>query len=287
MIDGRADARAEATIRLARLGGRMALAMFRETPVSWKPDGSMLTDADMRIQRRLETEITALFPGDAMLGEEETGAAGAGPDARHCWVLDPIDGTNNFGRGMPGFTVSVGVLRDGLPWAGAVYDPVADHLFCARRGSGAWLNGGRLSLSPAPLSARSLFSIRAPFEDPVPECVLRWLRRYRLRRIGSTALHLCYVAIGGLAFVHDHRASLWDVAGAALVLAEAGGLITRDDGTPLFPVALTRAHEPLAFIAGDPEAHRAALADVERDAASRPPVAGRHRLPGHRRLDTA
>ncbi len=290
MIEPRADARAEATVRLARLGGRMAVAMFRETTVSWKSDGSMLTDADVRIQRRLETEIAALFPDDGLLGEEETGAAGAGLDARHCWVLDPIDGTNNFGRRMPGFTVSVGVLRDGVPWAGAVYDPVADHLFSARRGAGAWLNGERLAVGPAPLSSHSLFSIRSPFDDAVPEFAQGWLCRYRLRRFGSTALHLCYVATGGLAFVHDHRASLWDVAGAGLVLTEAGGIITHDDGSPLFPVAVTRVREALSFVAGDPEAHRAALGDLERDATSPPRGRASARLarPGHRRRrDTA
>jgi myo-inositol-1(or 4)-monophosphatase len=179
------------------------------------------------------------------------------------WVIDPVDGTNNFGRGIPGFAISVGVLRDGLPFAGAVYDPVSSQLFAACVGQGAWLNGRRLRVAPAALSSRSLFSIRSPFAGEVPGYVSHWLRRYRLRRFGSTALQPCYVAAGALAFVHDHRASLWNVAGAAPILVEAGAVITAEDGAPLFPIDPSRyGGEPIAFLAGDPTGHRLSLADL-------------------------
>jgi hypothetical protein len=93
--------------------------------------------------------------------------------------------------------------------------------------------------------------------------VERWLRRYRLRRVGSTALQLCYVAAGALAFVHDHRASLWDVAAAATIVVEAGGCMTAPDGAALFPVdPHAYAGEPIGFLAGDPAGHRASLADI-------------------------
>jgi myo-inositol-1(or 4)-monophosphatase len=97
----------------------------------------------------------------------------------------------------------------------------------------------------------------------VPPFAEGWFRRYRLRRFGSTALHLCYVALGGLAFVYDHRASLWDLAGAVPVLLEAGGVLTRPDGAPVFPIRPARYRgEPIAFLAGDPQSHRESLDQI-------------------------
>jgi myo-inositol-1(or 4)-monophosphatase len=116
---------------------------------------------------------------------------------------------------------------------------------------------------PAPLSPRSLFAIRSPHEGNVPQFVQRWLTRYRVRRFGSTALHLCYVALGALGFVHDHQVALWDIAGAVPVLLEAGGLITGPDGGGMFPLdAATWGGRPFAFLAGNPLAHGQALQEM-------------------------
>jgi fructose-1,6-bisphosphatase/inositol monophosphatase family enzyme len=166
--------------RLALLGGRIALDLSGQFLSGWKPDGSMVTDVDRAIQVRLCTEIKSIFPQDGILAEEGEVPVTWLPDARDWWVLDPLDGTANFGQGIPGFSVSVGILRDGMPFAGAVYDPTADWLYTACLGHGAWLNGRRLQIQPQPLSARSVVSIRTPYEDQVPSYVLRWLCRHRL-----------------------------------------------------------------------------------------------------------
>jgi myo-inositol-1(or 4)-monophosphatase len=247
---------------LAVRGGRMALEYFHRAQVSLKPDGSMVTDADLAIQEHLATAIARDFPDDAVVGEE-----GQAPDGRsealYSWVIDPVDGTNNFGRGLPGFSVSIGVLRNRQPFAGAVYDPITRWLFTACAGRGAWLNERSLRTRPAPLSRSSLFAIRTPLEEGVPPFVEDWLRRYRLRRFGSTALHLCYVALGALDLVYDHRASLWDIAGAAPILLEAGGVLTTTDGAPLFPATAAQlAGAPMGFVAGNPASHAQALPDV-------------------------
>jgi myo-inositol-1(or 4)-monophosphatase len=255
-----------AAVRLVRLGGRLALEHWPRSAVTWKDDDSMVTDADLAIQGLLDEEIGALFPEDGVLGEESTAGARRRLEAPHVWVVDPIDGTNNFGRGLPGFAVSVGVLRYGRPFCGAVYDPVADQLFTGLAGHGAWLNERPLRVTPMPRTARSLFCARAPYRGAVPRFVERWLGRYRLRRVGSTALHLCYVATGALAFVHDQRASLWDIAGAAPVLLEAGGTFTTERGSPVFPQDPDGYHgEPIAFLAGDPLAHDESLREVRED----------------------
>ena len=247
---------------LAVRGGRLALEYFHRAQVSWKPDGSMVTDADLAIQELLGTEIARSFPDDAVVGEEGQPEQGR-TEALYSWVLDPVDGTNNFGRGLPGFAVSIGVLRNRQPFAGAVYDPITRWLFTACAGRGAWLNDWPLQTRPAPLSRSSLFAIRSPLEDGVPAFIEDWLRRYRLRRFGSTALHLCYVALGALDLVHDHRASLWDIAGAAPVLLEAGGVLTTAEGAPVFPATPAQlAGAPIAFLAGNPVSHAQAMADV-------------------------
>jgi myo-inositol-1(or 4)-monophosphatase len=247
---------------LALLGGRLALERFHHAQVSVKRDGSLVTDADLAIQDALGREIVRVFPGDGLLSEEgHASAARAG--ARYAWILDPIDGTNNFARGMPGFSVSVGVLRDGLPFAGAVYDPVSRWLFTGNAGRGAWLNDRPLHVRAEPRAATSLFAIRTPCATGMPEHIEGWLRRHRIRRFGSTALHLCYVALGGLDFVHDDRASLWDIAGAASVLLEAGGMLTTETGGPLFPVSPAQAAgAPIALVAGHVHAHADAIRDI-------------------------
>jgi myo-inositol-1(or 4)-monophosphatase len=255
------DPRLSAAVELAWRAGQMARDRFQHAHVSWKADDSMVTDVDLQIQAMLKEEIAAAFPMDDVFGEEDAGSALA--TSRHCWVLDPIDGTNNFGRGMPGFSVSIGVLDDGWPSVGAVYDPIADQLFAGLVGRGAWLDGRSLRIEhPEAPSSRSLCSIRTPFPDRLPAFVEQWLCRYRLRRTGSTELTLCYVALGALAFAHDHRASLWDIAGAAPVVIEAGAVITDPEGGALFPIDADSRARPISFLAGNPIAHHRSLADI-------------------------
>jgi len=256
------ESRARLVADLALLGGRLALERFHRAQVSIKMDGTVVTDADVAIQEALGSEIARLFPTDGLVGEE--GPIGdSSRQARYAWILDPIDGTNNFARGTPGFAVSVGVLRDRMPFAGAVYDPVARWLFTACAGRGAWLNDRPLRIRVEPGPGGAVFSVRSPFRSGVPDFIDGWLRRHRLRRYGSTALHLCYIALGGLDFVHDDRASLWDIAGAAPVLLEAGGVLTTDDGAPVFPITTAQAAgEPIALLAGHPASHAVALRDA-------------------------
>jgi len=247
---------------LARRAGGIALDRFGRAEVEFKPDDSMVTDADTAVQAWLEHQILTAFPDDLVIGEEGL-ATTTEPSAPYVWVVDPIDGTNNYGRGMPGFSVSIGVLADGVAVGGAVYDPLAGQLFTAWTGQGAWLNGRRLRVEDAPLDRRSLFAIRTPFPGGVPDAVAGWLERYRLRRTGSTALQLCYVALGAIAFMYDHRPSLWDIAGAAPIVLEAGAHLTAPDGEPLFPVCgPVWAGAPLPVLAGLPGAYDAALADL-------------------------
>jgi myo-inositol-1(or 4)-monophosphatase len=254
---------------LAVRSGRLALEYFHRTHACSARDGSSVIDAGRVVLERLVTEIGRAFPDDAILVEQ--GRLTAGPQhPLYCWILAPVDGADDFARGMPGFSVSIGVLRNGMPFAGAVYDPITRWLFTAGTGRGAWLNDRPLRSSPASLSPDSLIAVRTPSGEGAPPFVEDWLCRHRLRRFGSTALHLCYAAMGGLDLVYDHRASLWDLAGAAPVLLEAGGVLTLADGAPLFPVITPcRDSPPMTVLAGNPISHAHALSDVAASAVTR------------------
>ena len=257
------EARAQIAAELALLGGGLALERFHHGQASIAHDRSVPMDADVVIQEAVGREIARVFPGDALVGDEGL-LSPARPDARYGWVLDPIDGTENFARGLPGFSISIGVLRDGMPFAGAVYDPIARWLFTGCAGRGAWVNDRPLRVRGAPAADGVLFSIRTPCDGAVPDFVDGWMRRHRLRRFGSTALHLCYVAAGGLDFVHDDRASLWDIAGAAPILLEAGGILTTDRGGAMFPPTSPQTiGAPISLLAGTPLAHAGALRDIQ------------------------
>jgi myo-inositol-1(or 4)-monophosphatase len=257
------ESRARLAADLAVLGGRLALERFHVAQASARGEGGVVSDADFAIHETLGREIARLFPGDGLIGDEPKRDDASRSHVRYEWVLGTLDDTGNFVRGMPGFTVSVGVLRGRMPFAGAVYDPVARWLFSGCTGRGAWLNDRPLRARADTPTGTALFAARTPWATGVPDYVDAWMRRYGARRFGSTALHLCYVALGGLDFVHDDRASLREIAGAAPVLLEAGGLLTSDSGAPLFPVAHTdAAATPLALLAGHPRAHVDALRDL-------------------------
>jgi myo-inositol-1(or 4)-monophosphatase len=153
--------------------------------------------------------------------------------------VDPLDGTVNFAHGYPFFSASVALARDGVTLAGAVYDPVKDELFTAERGSGAFLNGRRLRVSAASDLVKSLLVTGFPYD--VHEDVdtkLRLFRRFMgvaqaVRRDGSAALDLCYLAAGRIDGFWEERLNPWDMAAGNLMVEEAGGRVSRYDGGPL------------------------------------------------------
>jgi myo-inositol-1(or 4)-monophosphatase len=256
------EARQQVAAGLTLRGGRMALDSFHRARNGADCRRDDVEPAGAVIGDRLAAEIAAVYPGDAVLGAPGAPPAGRMP-ARYSWVVGPVDGLGDLERGLPGFTVSIGVLREHRPFVGAVYDPISRWLFTACAGRGAWLNDRPLRVGSSSLSRASLVAVGTPLDGGVPPVVREWLGRYRLRRTGSTALQLCYAAMGALDLVHDHRTSLREVAGAAAVVLEAGGVITLADGGSLFPPSPAQvAGAPLAVLAGNPTSHGQALADV-------------------------
>jgi myo-inositol-1(or 4)-monophosphatase len=228
--------------------------------VDYKGPGDRVTDVDVAIQAQIVERIRASFPDDGLVAEE---GLTLDPGSREfVWVVDPLDGTNNFALGIPCYAVSIGILRDGQPHAGVVHDPNTGFICSALRRHGAVAGTGAITLPGRPLTPASNVSVRVPLDPDLAVATIGWMRRYKLRGFGSVALHLAYAAIGALDVVLDHKATLWDLAAGAAVLLEAGGTITDPGGRPLFPPgAAAYGGAPTPFLAGNTAAHAEALAD--------------------------
>jgi myo-inositol-1(or 4)-monophosphatase len=254
------DPRLALALTIARDAGREALAAPRPE-FAWKRPGERVTATDTALQARLLDSVHTGFPRDGAVAEE--GGVATGLDREYVWILDPLDGTNNYALGLPCFAVSLGIFRGGTPYAGVVHDPNTGFTCWALRERGAWLGNRRLVLREQPLTAASNVSARVPLDPALAPVVIGWLGRHKFRAFGSVALHLAYAALGAIDVVLDHRAALWDLAGGACILREAGGVITDPHGAELFPFDLAAYRGgSVAFIAGNPAAHAAAVSAV-------------------------
>ncbi len=198
----------------------------------------LVTEVDVAIEREFRQLITARFPEHTVLGEEMGGSPAAPSGA--CWVFDPIDGTTNFAHGLPIFCSSLALEIDGVAQVAAVYDPTRRELFTAERGGGAFLNGKPLKVSSAESLIEAVLVTGFPYDvhARVQEIVglfAEFVGRARaVRRLGSAAIDLCYVAAGRMDGFWERDLNAWDIAGGALLVQEAGGTITRFDGQPYF-----------------------------------------------------
>lgn len=217
----------EAVVR----AGDIMMARFGHTvDVSKKGTIDLVTDVDIEIERGFRTLIAERFPDHAVLGEEFGGARE--PPAGPCWVFDPIDGTTNFAHGVPIFCASLALEIDGRAEIAAVYDPNRRELFTAERGRGALLNGRPIRVSNAASLVDALLVTGFPYDvhDRVDEIVGlfgAFVGRARaVRRLGSAAIDLCYVAAGRLDGFWESDLKPWDMAGGALLVTEAGGQVS-------------------------------------------------------------
>jgi myo-inositol-1(or 4)-monophosphatase len=220
--------------RLARQAGEILRAGYtREHKVEYKGAIDLVTEVDHASEAFLLGEIGRLFPGHRIVSEEAGLVPGA---AARTWYVDPLDGTVNYAHGIPLFSVSIAYAEEGIVTLGAVYDPMRDELFCAGRGGGAWLNGNRLQASGVTELSRSLLVTGFPYDiRTTPNNNLEYYGRFAMlsqgvRRLGSAAIDLCYVAAGRFDGYWELSLKPWDAAAGSLIASEAGATVTKLDG---------------------------------------------------------
>jgi len=219
-------------MKTARKVGRALLKDFTEVEqlqVSAKGPGDFVSRADKRAEETIRTELMAARPSYGFLGEEGTMIEGEDPTRR--WIVDPLDGTTNFLHGLPHWAVSIGHEHKDQIVAGVIYDPVKDEMFYAEKGMGAWLNESRLRVSARHKMIECIFATGLPFggRADLPE-TLKDLARVLpacagVRRFGSAALDLAYVAAGRYDGFWERRLNSWDMAAGLVIVREAGGFV--------------------------------------------------------------
>ncbi|MCZ4314542.1 inositol monophosphatase family protein [Comamonadaceae bacterium G21597-S1] len=218
-----------AITEIVRAGGatmRQAFTAPHKPAYSMKGRQDYLTATDGAVEQLVRDAIERHFPGDAVLGEEGGGSV----DGTRLWIVDPVDGTANFARQIPHYCISLGLLVDGRLEAGAIYEPNQDELFLAQRGKGAWLNGERMQVSGVSDINQSTVEIgwspRIPVQTYVDMVGRAAHAGCSVRRAGSGALGLAYVAAGRIEAYAEAHINSWDVAGSLLLITEAGGHVS-------------------------------------------------------------
>jgi myo-inositol-1(or 4)-monophosphatase len=220
----------------AREAGVLLLGLYGKVAAREKRPGDLVTEADSASQRRIGEILASHFPESTLLAEED----GVQPDPENPWrwIVDPLDGTTNFAHGFPFWCVSIALEHQGNLVVGVIHNPITNQTFGATMGQGATLDGRPLRVSTAARLRESLIStgLPTPFE-PSADQTLQHLRRmsigtHSVRRTGSAALNLAYVASGAFEVFYATKINPWDVAAGVVLIREAGGMVTSISGEP-------------------------------------------------------
>jgi myo-inositol-1(or 4)-monophosphatase len=228
-------------------------AQFGKVASQWKADGTRVTAADIAISENIFRDLSAQFPADQYFSEELSDANGPiARTARFCWILDPIDGTNNFALGIPHCAISLALLEDGQPVYGVVYDLGRRSLMRGGPGFGAWDGTKACHVSNGPLTKESLIGFHSPFDKDLVGKAQGVLSHFKIRGLGSATLHLAYVAAGLLDGAVDYNVKIWDLAAAIPLCRAAGGEVRFLNGEQLpvrqFDLRMGR----IVYVAGSP-----------------------------------
>ncbi len=227
----------DAAREAARLGGdilREGFGKVGSTHIGYKGEIDLVTVYDRRSEEAIVGHLQSHFPHHQVLAEEGTSG---GADADHRWIVDPLDGTSNFAHGYPCFAVSIAYEHRGELALGIIFDPTRGDWFESELGAGARLNGAPLHVSETPDLLHSILATGFPYDRTrMPTVLAQWgrfiLATQAVRRDGSAALDLAYVAAGRFDGFWEGHLSAWDMAAGMLMVAEAGGKTTDYDGQP-------------------------------------------------------
>ena len=228
----------EVAIETALEAGGILLSEFdKPVKISYKGEVDLVTQADRRSEQAIVARLRNYFPKHTIVAEE---GGGQEADARYRWIVDPLDGTTNFAHGYPCFAVSIGFEEDGELLAGVIYQPVSKELFTTARGEGAYLNEKRIEVSKIDHLSTSLLATGFPSVKRTRSPNIHYYRDFTLsshgvRRDGSAALDLAAVACGRFDGFWEFGLHSWDTAAGALLVREAGGVVTDFSGKPYRP----------------------------------------------------
>ena len=224
---------------VARLGGDVLRRWEGRFEVREKAPADLVTEADLESQATIRSRLAQLRPGDAFVGEEDDGLPAdidmSSQSKQIVWIVDPLDGTTNYAHGLPYYAVSVAATQGGRTLAGVVFNPVTEECFSTSRGNGAFLNGQAIRISQVERLKDAL--VAASFPPVVErgsrevESLLNVMEHSQsIRRTGSAALNMCYVASGRFDAYWATRTRSWDVAAGWLIVEEAGGIVVGPAG---------------------------------------------------------
>ena len=203
--------------------------------IEFKGEIDIVTEADRMSEALILSAVRRQYPGHDILSEESSATLNG---SSYRWIVDPLDGTTNYAHGYPVFCVSIALEREGEVCLGVVFNPMLDEMFTAEKGTGAYLNGRRLSVSATAVLSHGLLATGFPYDiresmDNNINYFVQMARKARaIRRAGSAALDLAYVAAGRFDGFWELKLSPWDTAAACLLVQEAGGLVTDLFGAP-------------------------------------------------------
>jgi len=250
-------------LKIAVGAGELLREQFEEPhQIEYKGVIDLVTEADKKSEEYVIDQIRSKFPHHTIISEESGYLSG---QDEHCWYIDPLDGTTNYAHGVPIYAVSIAYAASGTLQAGVIFDPMQNERFSAERDKGAWLNGKRLQVSGETDLNKSMlvtgfpYNIRTAEETNLENFGYFTLRSHAVRRLGSAALDLAYVAAGRLDGYWETSIHPWDIAAGTLMVKEAGGLVTDLTGNPNYM------RPPYAVIAAPPAVHAALLAGLNRN----------------------
>ena len=225
---------------------------FGRVRSEFKHDGTKVTAIDLAISEHITAAILAQFPEDQFFSEELAPTEVPVPvTARYCWVLDPIDGTNNYANGIIYCSISLALLENGVPVYGVIYDMARRSLIHGGPGRGVWDGELRSRARPEAPHSHSLIGFHSPVDKSLAAEGKRLIENFKIRGLGSSALHLAYASIGLIDGVVEHNNKVWDIAAAALI-GEAGGELHYLTPPP-FPLREFSSKAPrVQYVAGNP-----------------------------------
>lgn len=223
----------------AREAGQILLEKYgRKINISKKGDINLVTEADLASEKLIIERIKTYYPKHSILAEESGEAVIIGGENKFKWIIDPLDGTTNFAHGYPAFCVNIALEHEGEIVVAVTFDPTRNEMFSAEKGNGAFLNNRRIYVSETEKLSESLLVTGFPYNFKEKENFARHLTDFLLfsrgvRRDGSAAIDMAYVACGRFDGFWEEGLNPWDVAAGKLLIEEAGGKVTYYDNSPL------------------------------------------------------